>query len=418
MRSPGHLCQNEPVSLNALYVDLNSFFASAEQQMQPALRGRPIGVLPVMAETTCCIAASIQAKRFGIRTGTPVHEARRRCREIIFVEARPAAYVALHHAIVAAVNGCYPVSAVLSIDEMALDLTGRHRQTHEAIALGRAIKAAIYREVGSELHCSIGIAPNRFLAKTASNFTKPDGLEIIHPEDLPTCLYRLPLRALTGIGEAMAARLEHLGIDTVEKLYAARKETLRLAWGGIEGERFHARLRGEVVAPVPTRRATVSHSHVLPPERRNPVDAQAILFRLLHKAAMRLRHYDCVAGALAVHVSSANGRRWQADCRFSAHQNTLAFNQQFATLWTDYPPALTHPLKVGVVLSSLCEKRAMSLDLFASPRAGRLNQALDRINLRYGPNTLFFGSADRGRGNAPMRIAFNHVPEPDLEQDG
>jgi len=228
------------MSLQSLYVDLNSFFASVEQQLRPELRGRPIGVLPVMADTTCCIAASIDAKRFGIRTGTPVWQARKLCKDIVFVQARPSIYVEIHHRIIAAVESCTPVGDVLSIDEMACELMGSDREETNAIRLGRQIKRAIYDQVGEVLHSSIGIAPNRFLAKTASNMQKPDGLVVIRQDELPGRLYRLKLGALTGIGRAMEHRLNQLGIHTVEQLCTASKETLRHAWGGIEGERFDA----------------------------------------------------------------------------------------------------------------------------------------------------------------------------------
>ena len=177
------------MALHSLYVDLNSFFASAEQQLRPELRGRPVGVLPVMADTTCCIAASIDAKRFGIRTGTPVWQARKLCRDIVFVQARPSTYVEIHHRIVAAVESCTPVGAVLSIDEMACDLLGSDREEAKAVRLGKQIKQAIYDQVGEVLHSSVGIAPNRFLAKTASNMQKPDGLVVIRQHELPQRLY-------------------------------------------------------------------------------------------------------------------------------------------------------------------------------------------------------------------------------------
>ena len=126
--------------LRSLYVDLNSYFASVEQQLRPELRGKPIGVLPVLADTTCCIAASIDAKRYGIRTGTPVWQARKLHKNIIFVQARPATYVEYHHRIVAAVESCTPVTAVLSIDEMTCDLMGSEQQETLAIALAKRIK--------------------------------------------------------------------------------------------------------------------------------------------------------------------------------------------------------------------------------------------------------------------------------------
>src|SRR3569833_3218346 len=194
------------MSLQSLYVDLNSFFASVEQQLRPELRGRPIGVLPVMADTTCCIAASIDAKRFGIRTGTPVWQARKLCKDIVFVQARPSIYVEIHHRIIAAVESCPPVGEVLSIDEMACELMGSDREEANAIKRGRQIKRAIYDQVGEVLHSSIGIAPNRFLAKTASNMQKPNCLVVIHQNKLPGRLGGRGRGARAGGGRAGGRR--------------------------------------------------------------------------------------------------------------------------------------------------------------------------------------------------------------------
>jgi DNA polymerase-4 len=412
------------MSLHSLYVDLNSYFASVEQQLRPELRGRAVGVLPVMADTTCCIAASIDAKRFGIKTGTPVWQARKLCRDIVFVQARPSTYVDIHHRIVAAVESCTPVSAVLSIDEMTCDLMGRDREEANAIALGQQIKRAIYDQVGEVLHSSVGIAPNRFLAKTASNMQKPDGLVVIRQDELPQRLYGLKLGALNGIGRAMEQRLNQLGIHSVEQLCTASKDTLRRAWGGVEGERYYAKLRGEVVAYAPTQRSSVGHSHVLAPELRDPDSAIAVLYRLLHKAAMRLRHYGYCAGGLGLHLSYLQTRgsepaRWTDQARFSPHADTLQFNPVLAELWQRRPPDAAPILKVGITLTDLVEHSQVTRDLFdPDDQHETLNSVLDQINQRYGSNTLYFGGAHHGRGAAPMRIAFSHVPELQVENDG
>ncbi len=123
-------------SLNWLFVDLNSYFASCEQEARPELRGRPVGVVPMMADTTCCIAASYEAKAFGVRTGTIVADAKRLCPEIVLVEARHEIYTEFHHRVVEAVESCVPVTAVCSIDEMACRLIGRERPLLAAIDLG------------------------------------------------------------------------------------------------------------------------------------------------------------------------------------------------------------------------------------------------------------------------------------------
>jgi DNA polymerase-4 len=405
--------------LRSLYVDLNSYFASVEQQLRPELRGKPVGILPVLADTTCCIAASIDAKRYGIKTGTPVWQARKLHKDIIFVQARHATYVEIHHRIVAAVESCTPVTAVLSIDEMTCDLMGSEQQESKAIALGKRIKQAIYDQVGEVLHSSVGIAPNRFLAKTASNMQKPDGLTVIRQAELPVRLYGLKLADLNGIGRAMEQRLNRLGIQTVEQLCAADKDSLHHAWGGIEGERFHAKLHGEDIVPGPTQRATVGHSHVLAPELRDPVSALAVLYRLLHKAAMRMRHYGYCAGGLSLHLSYIDHESWRDKVRFAPHSDTLKFNHVLAGLWQRHPPEPAHILKVGVTLFDLTVQTQLTRDLFdAENEHEGLNIVLDQINQRYGPNTLYFGGAHQGLGAAPMRIAFSHVPELAVESDG
>ncbi|MCA1925517.1 MAG: DNA polymerase [Thiobacillus sp.] len=411
------------MSLHTLYVDLNSFFASVEQQLRPELRNRAVGVLPVMADTTCCIAASIDAKRYGIKTGTPVWQARKLCRDIIFVQARPATYVDIHHRIVAAVESCTPVGEVLSIDEMACELMGRERQEAHAIALGKRIKKAIYTQVGEMLHCSIGIAPNRFLAKTASNMQKPDGLVVIRQQDLPHCLYGLKLRTLNGIGRAMEDRLNRLGIHTVQQLCAASIDTLRHAWNGVEGERYYAKLRGKQIAAPPKRRSSLGHSHVLPPDMRDPASAQAVLYRLLHKAAVRLRHDHFCAGALTLSLhyldTGHNHRHWAEQIRFPPHADTFKFNTALALLWQRSPSRPPPILKVGIVFSELTATAYTTRDLFDPiDHHAALHTTLDQINQRYGPNTLYFGGAYKGLGAAPMRIAFSHVPKLEVERDG
>ncbi|NUM78422.1 DNA polymerase, partial [candidate division KSB1 bacterium] len=125
--------------LRWLFLDLNAYFASIEQELRPELRGKPVGVVPVMTDSTCCIAASYEAKAFGVKTGTIVRDAKKLCPKIQLVEARHRVYVEYHHKIVQAVESCLPVAAVLSIDEMACRLIGRERELEKALAFGRKI---------------------------------------------------------------------------------------------------------------------------------------------------------------------------------------------------------------------------------------------------------------------------------------
>lgn len=405
--------------LRALYVDFNSYFASAEQQLDPRLRGRPVAVLPVMAETTCCIAASYEAKRCGVKTGTFVAEARKLCPDICFVEARPAAYVELHHKLVEAIESCLHVERVMSIDEVACRLTGSDRRRERAQALADRIKRTIAERVGSELRSSIGVAPNIFLAKVASDMQKPDGCVVIEDADLPECLYGLDLRDLCGIGRAMEQRLNRGGIRMVRELCAASKEALRHAWGSIEGERVFARLRGEEVPDLPSQRGSVSHSHVLPPELRTPQAALSVLNRLLQKAAMRLRSYGCIAGAMRVKIKLRDRSSWENQAVFDPTSDTLKLLEVLESLWRDYPrKGGLQPLAVAVALSRLDEQGHQARSLFDEGRPHyKLNAIIDSLNLRYGRNTLYFGGAHSALQAAPMRIAFGHIPDLTVEGD-
>ena len=145
------------MTLRSLLVDFNSYFASVEQQAEPRYRGRPIGVVPMLADTTVCIAASVEAKTFGVKTGTKLAEARKLCPEIEFVIARHELYIDYHHRAVGVVDSVVPVRAVLSIDEMDCELTGRWRERERAIDIAKKVKVKIAAELGECLRTSIGI---------------------------------------------------------------------------------------------------------------------------------------------------------------------------------------------------------------------------------------------------------------------
>ncbi len=202
--------------LTALFIDCDSFFASVEQHLDPSLRGRPVGVAPVMAETSCCIAASYEAKRHGVKTGTGIREARILCPGIAIVESKPAEYVKVHHRIIEAVESCIHVEAVLSIDEMWAWLPLNWRDPDFVRDLGMRIKATVTREISEAVKVSVGAAPNRYLAKMASKMGKPDGLFIIEQHLLPEILHGLELRDFTGIAKSMEARLHAAGTCTTQ----------------------------------------------------------------------------------------------------------------------------------------------------------------------------------------------------------
>ncbi len=400
--------------LRELFVDCNAFFASCEQHLRPELRGRALGVVPVLAETGCCIAASIEARPFGVKTGTLVYEARKLCPHIQFVEARPKEYVQLHHCIVEIVEAQMHVEHIHSIDEMSCRLTGRWCEPDRARALARQIKMALRRDLGPVLRCSIGLAPNLFLAKTASDMQKPDGLVVLDLEDLPQALHGLELSDLCGIGRHMERRLRAARITTVEELCAASREKLRSVWGGVGGERFWAWLRGDDFAAAPTRKSVFGHSHVLAPALRTEAAARAVAHRLLEKAAMRLRAADYFAGELQAYLRYPRGQSWEDARSLEPTQDTVEFARTLDLLLDRRTPREDRagPIQVGVNLLRLTHACDNPLPLFPTESTRRLPlmRVVDRLNRVYGFGAIHWGSAHAARAAAPMRIAFNRIP--------
>jgi len=405
------------MTLRSLLVDFNSYFASVEQQAEPRLRGRPIGVVPMMADTTVCIAASIEAKRFGVKTGTKVADARKLCPEIEFVLARHAVYIDYHHRAVAAVDTVVPVREVLSIDEMDCELTGRWREPERALGLARKVKTVLREAIGECLRTSIGIGPNTFIAKTASDMVKPDGLVVIEQRELPQRLFGLALRDLSGIGKQMEKRLHSHGIRTVEQLCGLTREQARAVWGGVGGETMHERLRGEAVASRDGDTHSISHSSVLAPEKRNPEDAFAVLDRLTQKAAVRLRKAQFYASRLTIGVKYLDGGRWDADMRLVDTQDTVTFLHTLEKLWAGRPKSRRTILQVGMAFSDLVPESGHTGSLFASEsKSKNLYETLDKLNARFGKQAVYFASAHKARDRGGMHIAFNHIPDPETEK--
>jgi DNA polymerase IV len=404
--------------LRNLFIDFNSYFASVEQQLHPELRNKPVAVVPVLTDSTCCIAASYEAKKYGVRTGTIVSEAKRLCPALLTIEANHRIYIEYHHRLVETVESCLHVEQICSIDEMVCDLIGKEQKKEEAIHIAYKIKETIKKKVGVSLQCSIGIAPNRFLAKTASDMQKPNGLVIIEEKDLPECLFRLKLNDLCGIGRRMEPRLRAYGIDSVEKLCFADKNILRSVWGGIEGKRVYDQLRGEDVKRPPTHRYTVGHSHVLPPKLRNNESAFAVLHRLTQKAAMRLRHLRYAAGGMGISIKYIGKFKWHNDIGFAYTQNTLTFLNVLELMKRRNTSNDAKPLAVGITLFNLIKEENATLPLFENYERDRsLYIALDKLNRNYGYSAAYFGGSHEAINAAPMRVAFTQIPNLDIEDD-
>lgn len=393
-----------------LYLDMNAFFASAEQQLQPALRGKPVAVVPTMTDRTCCIAVSYEARQFGIRTGTNVGQAKQLCPWLRLVEGRHEQYIELHHRIIAAIETVLPIERVWSIDEFACRLSLQHRERAPALEVAGRVKQAVATQVGRHLRCSVGLAPNRFLAKVAAGMRKPDGLTHLGLHDLPDALHALELGDLPGIGRGMQRRLERFGVRTVRQLCATPPETMRMIWRSKVGEQWSRWLRGEDVPDPPTKRGSVGHSHVLPPELRTDTGARAVMTRLLHKAAARLRRLGYAAGRMDVGISQfGDGPAWRVTVKLGGVQDTPTLLKALEAAWESRPRGM-QPLKASVTLYGLTAPQ--SLPLFADhQQAIRASRVMDAVNAELGPTALYFASMHKSRDAAPLRIAFTNIPE-------
>ncbi len=437
----------EPQSVEAadrfgfLHIDLNSFFASVEQQLHPEYRGRPVGVCGTMADTGALIAASYEAKALGVKTLTRVGEARRIIPDIILVSGSHTQYAEFSHRIAAAVDRICPVAHTPSIDEMVCQLMGRERQPPNARRIALEIKQAIYDDVGDQMRCSIGMAPNRYLAKIASDMQKPDGLIGLLPSQLPRAIAHLELRDLPGVGARTEARLNARGIHTMPDLLALDRPAMHTLWDSVWGDRLYHWLRGGETgddgAPVDSGiQKSLGHSHVLGPEHRSPEGAWAVAHKLLHKAAMRLRMEKFHTTSLAVtikyaltrnqqdrlradakkvkqHSSGIQQTGWGMEARFRPANDTLTLLQALQGCWKQQPTGPEHqrPFFVGVTLRNLMPDADVPQRLFEEPgNRSQLSATMDKLNLKYGHTTLHFAGMLPARESAPTRIAFTQIP--------
>lgn len=414
----------ESLPLRWLYLDLNSYFASVEQQLNPDLRGRPVVVAPVMTDSTSAIAASYEAKAYGIRTGTKIWEARAKCRDLVIVPVRHDEYVRFHHKIIDEVNRHVPVSQVCSIDEVACRLMDNENCPQAAADLARRIKAGLAANVGVCLTASIGVASNRLLAKMAADMQKPDGLTILSEDVRAARLAALPLSDIPGVGRAMEKRLAAAGLVTMAQLLAMTPAQARQRWGNIWGERLHLLLTGHDIDDVPHAQKSIGHSHVLGPDKRPLAVARLVARRLVMKAGTRLRRANLRTGWLGLRVKGeVRPAKWKAGMKLPQLMDSLSLIEALDLLWAQMAATFPHQrlLQVGVVLGDLSPADSAQGDLFdqaallcarTDARRLALSRAMDKVNSRFGRDAVTLGhdacGATRSRGPA---IAFTRIPE-------
>ena len=417
-----------PLAYDWLFLDMNSYFASVEQQENPRLRGKPVAVVPVMTPHTCAIAASYEAKKFGIKTGTMISEALVKCPQLKLVLARHDVYVRYHEKVLAEVDRHLPVFKVQSIDELACQLTGKWREPEVIRALSAQIKAGMAKNVGVAMTCSIGLSTNRLLAKIAADMHKPDGFTELHPRDFPARLAELELRDIPGIGANMEIRLHRAGYYNLEQLWRSTPQRLRVAWGSVQGERMWYALHGVEIPDPESDPASIGHSHVLAPDQRPLPLAESVGRRLLLKAASRMRRGGYRSSHLTLGVRVEDGPRLFFERRFPALCDSNTLQEIFTALWAECTAAAgadARIKKVGLTLLELTPERAGSQpELFALPgtlaapgdeqlrKRERIAKAMDQLTARYGRDAVTTGIfPGQGSSFTGTKIAFNRVPE-------
>jgi DNA polymerase-4 len=398
-----------------MHLDLNSCFATIEQQANPFLRGRPIAVAAYASPSGCILAPSIEAKKLGVKVGMRVKEGKLICPELQILPPDPWKYRNIHLSLKKLLsdytNDCTPKS----IDEFVLNFEGYPSFQKGMANVALEIKDRIKSEIGDWLTISVGIAPNYFLAKLAAGLKKPDGLEEINFSNFESVYNHLTLLDFPGIKKANTARLNSAGIYTVLDFYQSTISDLRSAFHSICGYYWYLRLRGWEIDDVEFSRKSFGNMYSLPKPLSKPEDLSPILHKLVEKCSFRLRKSGYSARGVHVALLYRDHSFWH-----HGHvASTLLFDSRdiykraFKILTSS--PYHTPVANIAVSCFDLTKNNSLQLDLFGRlQKQHSLVSALDTINQKYG-NFIITPAAMLGTSSlVPDRISFGGIK--DLEQ--
>ena len=375
-----------------MHIDMNAFFASVEQQTNPELRDKPIAVIGT--GRTVVTTASYEARAFGVKTGMNTWQAKQACPQVIFVIGDNRKYTHTSAEIMKMMQDYTPLVEVFSIDEAWLDVTHSLSIFGSAENIAYQLKARIKHRFG--ITCSIGIAPNKLLAKLASEMKKPDGLMVILGADVPRILEQLPVQELCGIGRKMERQLLMMSIRTCGELgrYPVDRLTRKF---GIIGERLQQMGQGIDDSPVVAVEdqqgvKSVGHSMTLERDIESRQDILKYLLQLAEMVGRRARRYG-VAGK-TVHLSIRFADFTTIGRQQSRQDHTNQSNEIFTTAVTVLDSLeLEQPVRLlGVRITNLCYQQ-QQLPLFVDERRRVLaTSAMDEVNDRYGNFAVTYGS--------------------------
>jgi len=390
-----------------LLVDMDSFFAQVEQRNNPALRGRPV-LVGGNAELRHGVvaAASYEAKRCGVKSGMSYFEAKRLCPEAITVYGNTDKYVDCCYELLAIFREFTDMVECYSIDEAFLDVSHVARTGGTAEKIARGIKKRVWDALG--LTCTVGIGPNKLVAKMACGWEKPDGLAAVHPEELPHIIWPLPVDEIWGIGPRLTKRLNRIGVETIGGLARVPAEVLKGKFG-VYGLMMHRWAHGIDDTPVdPSSHMTVKsmgHSYTLPADTEDREEIRWYLFWLSDRVARRLRKDNYRGRAISVVVRTADFRGFSRDRTIPRHtdspQEICGVAEEL--LWRHHAGGPVRLLGVKVGSLRQDNPRQLSLDP-RDRRSERSLRALDVVKDKYGPDAITFASIMDSRRRTHQKI--------------
>lgn len=371
-----------------LHVDMDAFFAAVEQRDHEAYRGRPL-IVGGMGPRGVVSTASYEARAFGVYSAMPMAEARRRCPDAIFLPGDFPRYRAASNEIFQILARFSPLIEPLSVDEGFLDLTGMERLMPDGIrAYGQSLKDAIRRETG--LVASVGIAPNKFLAKLASDMEKPDGLTVVTAEDIPRLVWPLPAKRIWGVGEKTNGRLAVFGYRTIGAIAHADLKKLTKEVGERLARHLHDLANGRDDRPVePTRKVqSIGREITFPKDLRSPEEAKEALLKLAEEVGWRLRRAGKRANTIHLKLRLGDFSTFTRQRTFDV---PLCYDEDLYEAACALFDAMKRP-PGGIRLLGISGSgfdRAGELSLFDdSQKKERLYTAIDTLRQRYGENIL------------------------------
>lgn len=389
---------------------MNSYFASVEQQANPHLRGKPVGVCAYMGRNGAIIASSIEAKARGVKI-MRAFEARRFCPEIVLVQNDPAKYRSTTERIFSILADYSDSIEPYSIDEAFVNLTGFTKTYDEALRIGLEIKGRIKSEVGEWLRSSVGIAPTKFLAKLRSDNAEKDSIGMLDRTNIDSFIQSLKLTDICGINVRMEARLRAIGIDTPLQLKYADPERLLISMGKY-GYYLWSNLNGKPIEAVRSveQPKSIGHSYCLPRKTTDREWLAGVFMKLCEKTGRRLRAQQREAHSIAVSVGFVDAPGFHTHRTLSTPLFTT--REIFDTAWHLLSTHLINRVNfLAVSVGSLTEL-SDQLSLFGAgllqhSSAGRpVQQAMDAVNDRFGDFTVYFGMMMGKENSVPDRIGF------------